>query len=300
MFSYAVVTNSTVSCWKSVHLPVLTHSSPLSSLHPVCRPLGSTCSLCQAHHVSLRTLPLRWWASCKCRPHGVATSTHCFLYHLRKQGEQRTMRCHFLNPFVLFYTFFFCPTGASLPVSSSSFSFIPLYGKPTWFSPQDVSSSSSKFPSQCFLFFCFFVFFFIVTCFHSGTVMEGTVGYSWPSPPVTYCLASSLSASEVTGFDQDWPSKNESTPRPNPSLGLNLLYPLPFHNKLFTNSHFTATFLTLFVWCCSFAYMTQPDACVRNSLTFWEIRCFAGDENTDTTLQSIPCFCRLNSDIIKD
>ena len=34
-------------------------------------------------------------------------STHCFLYHLRKQGEQRTMRCHFLNPsFVLFKTFF--------------------------------------------------------------------------------------------------------------------------------------------------------------------------------------------------
>ena len=77
--------------------------------------------------------------------------------------------------------------------------------------PQVVSSSSSKFPSQCFFFFLFFffvfLFFFIVTCFLSGTVMEGTVGYSWPSPPVTYCLASSLSASEVTGFDQDWPSK---------------------------------------------------------------------------------------------
>lgn len=91
-------------------LSSLTHSPSL--LSSLCAVPVSICSLCQAHHVCVRTLPLRWWASYMCRPHGVATSTRCFLYHLRKQGEQRTMRCHFLNPsFVLFYTFF-CPTGA--------------------------------------------------------------------------------------------------------------------------------------------------------------------------------------------
>lgn len=175
MFSYAVVTNSTVSCWKSVHLPVLTHSSPLSSLHPVCRPLGSTCSLCQAHHVSLRTLPLRWWASCKCRPHGVATSTHCFLYHLRKQGEQRTMRCHFLNPFVLFYTFFFFVQ------------LVLLFPSPPPPSPSSHSTESRPdFPHKMFLHrhpsFPLNVSFFFVFLFFFSSSLVFTVEQWWRGP----------------------------------------------------------------------------------------------------------------------
>ena len=136
--------------------------SPLFSPPCLPPPLVSTCSLCQAHHVCLRTLPLRWWASYKRRPHGVATSTHCFLYHLRKQGEQRTMRCHFLNPFVLFYTFFFfCPTGAFLPLSSSSSSSssIPPYGKPTRFSHKLFLHRHPSFPLSVSFFFVFFSFF---------------------------------------------------------------------------------------------------------------------------------------------
>lgn len=51
-----------------------------------------------------------------------------------------------------------------------------------------------------------------------------------------YCLAGSLSAREVTDLAQDWPSKwNHCSSNYPPSL--NLLYPLPFHNKISTNTH---------------------------------------------------------------
>lgn len=63
-----------------------------------------TYSLRQAHHVCVRTLPLQLVGIKQSRPHGVTTSTRCFLNHLWKQEEQRTKRCQFLNPTI------FCPT----------------------------------------------------------------------------------------------------------------------------------------------------------------------------------------------
>lgn len=80
-------------------------------------------SLRQAHHVCVRTLPPWWWASYMCRPHGVAAFARCFLYHLWKQGDQRTMRYHFLNPCFIFSTLSFSSfvqTGAFYFLSSSS------------------------------------------------------------------------------------------------------------------------------------------------------------------------------------
>lgn len=88
-------------------------------------------SLRQAHHVCVRTLPPWWWASYMCRPHGVAAFARCFLYHLWKQGDQRTMRYHFLNPCFIFSTLSF-----SSFVQTGAFYF-PLFlllslGKLSW------------------------------------------------------------------------------------------------------------------------------------------------------------------------
>lgn len=91
------------------------------------QPLSSTSCLCKdpaTAVVSIVSVQTPWC-------HGI----HSLLsVPPEEAGEQRTMRCHFLNPFVLFYTFFFCPTGAFFPLSSSSCS----SGKP------------SSFPTRCF------------------------------------------------------------------------------------------------------------------------------------------------------
>lgn len=125
------------------------------------QPLSGTSCLCKDR-------PLQWRASYMCRPHGVETSTRCFLFHLRKQGEQRTMRCHFWTRFcfVLRVFFSFVQTGAF------------------FFSPPPVLEAMliSHKMSPCLTG---------VFGFHSGTVMEGTVGWRWPSPPVTHYLAHS-------------------------------------------------------------------------------------------------------------
>jgi len=156
-----------------------------------------------------------------CRPHGVTTSTRCFLHHLRKQGEQRTMRCHF-------WILLFCSTlFFSLFVQLALFfSLLLLFWK------------LSRVLTRYILFLIHTHVplsiggFFVITGFHSRAVMEGKMDNDEHPPPVTYCLAGCLSAIKVTGLAQDCPSKwiHSST---NPSLSLNLLYsPLPIHNKL--------------------------------------------------------------------
>ena len=142
-----------------------------------------------------------------CRPHGVATSTHCFLYHLRKQGEQRTMRCHFLNPsFVLFKTFFFfCPTGA-------------FFSPP---SPPPVREPS-LFPTSCFFphfhpkYPCLIGLFFLLNHHWfsqwNGDGREGGIMMTIPLPSLSVWMALHLPVKWLvwtrTGH------QNESTPHP--------------------------------------------------------------------------------------
>lgn len=124
------------------------------------QPLSSTSCLCKdpaTAVVSIVSVQTPWC-------HGI----HSLLsVPPEEAGEQRTMRCHFLNPFVLFYTFFFCPTGAFF----SSLLLILFFGKAVLISHKMFLSSS---PSKSH---CLIGFFFIITGFHSGTLMEGNMGY---------------------------------------------------------------------------------------------------------------------------
>lgn len=90
----------------------------------------SCCSVCQAHHVCVRTFsqlpppvpPLYAGAHCVCGdpmvswPPPTASSTNWGSREDKKKEKQwRTMRCHFLEAFFYFVLHFLWPTGASVP-----------------------------------------------------------------------------------------------------------------------------------------------------------------------------------------
>lgn len=126
-----------------------------------------------------------------CRPHGVVTSTHCFLPNLRKQGEQRTMRCHFLNPSFILFSFFFC-------FSNRCFSFPP---PPALLEAVLIFNKIPPPPVSFGCFFFFFCFFFFLNHHWFSQWLRG----SWDNGDhPLQSLTVSLSLSEVTGFDQDW------------------------------------------------------------------------------------------------
>lgn len=134
-----------------------------------------------------------------CRPHGVATSTHCFRYQLRKQGEWRTMRCHFSWSLHLF-----CST---LFVSNWCFFFLPPSHPSTSGSRPNFQlkcSSSSNAPKVSFSFFFIFYLFLPSLDFTVEQWWRGT--RNCDDHPLSSLIVW-LSLSEVTGFDQDWLSK---------------------------------------------------------------------------------------------
>lgn len=179
-------------------------------------------SLCQAHHVCVRTLPLRWWALDMCRPHGVATSTHCFLYNWGSRGNKGLWDVfyfvHFFSLFLSNWCFFlsssFC-RGRCPKLFFFIYTNMPLSYQGVchhWFSQWSCDGGKDGIAMNPF--------------------------FPTTTNPACHLLSVWLSASKVTGLAQDWPSKWIHS-SPNPSLSLNLLYsPLTIPNKLFTNSHF--------------------------------------------------------------
>lgn len=128
-----------------------------------------------------------------------------FLYHLWKQGEQRTMRCHFLNPsfffvFVLHFFFLFL----------SNWCFFFFYRSPPVFGqlPPDPPDSSRGVPFLIFTQVPLPILSGLIWgfCCHRGTVMEGKRRDCNDRPP-SHLLSGSQSVSKVTGLAQDWPSK---------------------------------------------------------------------------------------------
>lgn len=126
--------------------------------------------------------------------------------------------------FVLNFFFLLCPTGAFF---SLLLLLLPIYSV--------FGSHPIIIFTQILLFDWGFFFPFLINhCF----LEQQWRGRSDSDDPLLslYCLAGSLSAREVTDLAQDWPSKwNHCSSNHPPSL--NLLYPLPFHNKISTNTH---------------------------------------------------------------
>lgn len=146
---------------------------------------SSCCSLCQAHHVCVRTLPLPTIVHMQtpwCRDiHSL------FPVPPEETGEQkRTMRCQFLNPFD-FVLFFSRPNGAVL-----------LFCLP----PALLESAPILIG---FFFVCSSLIFLTITGFSSGTVIFSSITWhkdDHPLPSKPFFPLQSLC--EVTGFDQDW------------------------------------------------------------------------------------------------
>lgn len=154
------------------------------------------------------------------------------------------MRCNFLNPFLFCSTLFFLSNWCFTPLILL---ILPPGSCPDF--PQDV------FFSLIFNQVSLSLGFFYHHWFSKWNSDGGEHGITMNHPLRSLNVWLSLFADEVTGFDRDWPSKwNHFLP---PSLRLNLLYPPAFDNKLFTNSHFIPTFVTLlFTW-----HKIQLDAC---------------------------------------
>lgn len=137
-------------------------------------------------------------------------------------GEQRTMRFHFSQHFFCFVQHIFLPLLSKWCFCFVFFFFSPLSSSCHWGSCNDFLTMSSSFiqvPQADFGgFYC-----------HRGTVMEGGVGVM---VTISSHLLSVWLRSDWIG-QGDWPWKRIHS-SPNPSLSLNLLYPLRVHNKLFT------------------------------------------------------------------
>lgn len=168
-----------------LQFPASDGTSSSSLVCPLLSFPSSCCSLCQAHHVCVRTLPpptIVHGQTPWCRDiHSL------FPVPPEEAGEQkRTMRCQFLNPFdfVLFFVqmVLFC-FSASL--------------QHFWNQP--------PFSLAFFFFFCSSLIFLIITGFSSGTVIFSSITWhkdDHPLPSKPFFFVQSLC--EVTGFDQDW------------------------------------------------------------------------------------------------
>lgn len=185
--------------------------------------LSSCCSLCQAHHVCVRTPTITHVQTPWCR------DIHSLFPVPPKEAEEqkRTMRYHFLNPSIFFFFVKWC-----------CFVFFSPFLQHFWKQPP-----LSTFTSPVSLFFFPSFFFLIITGFYSGTVILPSIMWHNDDRHLLFKPFFPISL----WSDWIWPGlahHRESTP----SLGLNLLYPHSFRNKLFTKFHFSSR--------CLFAHST--------------------------------------------